>query len=137
MKTAPDGYSYLRSLFRAVLPITGVYAGTTFTDVEIGTGDDVEDEFTIGETDQLSTFWTWNEINSGTLVVKVDGVTQTETTDYTYNDSTGVITFESGSIPPSGDAVTASWTVPYIAKSNDYVLDFEISLTVAEGTVPT
>jgi uncharacterized protein (TIGR02217 family) len=40
-------------------------------------------------------------IKSGTLVVKVDGVTKTLTTDYTVN-STGLITFVSA---PANDAV--------------------------------
>lgn len=134
---SPDGGSYIRPLFRSVMPVTGVWSGTTFTDVNIGTGDGVEDEFTLGETDQESTFWTWNEINESYPTVKVDGVTQTHGTDYTYNDATGVITFESGSIPANGEAVTASWSVPYIAKSNDYVLDVEFEITIGEGTVPS
>lgn len=137
MDCSPDAASYIRPILRSVMPVTGVYSGTTFTDVELGTGDGVEDEFTLGETDQTSTFWTWNEINETNPTVKVDGVTQTAGTDFTYDDATGVITFESGSIPGSGEAVTASWSVPYIAKSNDYVLDVEFEITVGEGTVPS
>lgn len=46
---------------------------------------------------------------SGTLVVKVNGVTKTETTHYTVNYSTGVITFTGGNIPSNGHAVTATF----------------------------
>ena len=124
-------------ILRSVMPVTGVYTGTTFTDIELETGDGTNDEFTLGETDEQAESWVWNEINETNPTVEVDGVAQTAGTDFTYNDTTGVITFESGSIPGSGEAVTASWSVPYIAKSNDYVLDVEFEITIGEGTVPS
>lgn len=130
--TGSEGTGGLKSLIRSVMPVTGVYAGTTFTAVEIGTGDGVEDEFTLGETDQESTFWTWNEINETNPTVYIDDV---ETTAFTYNDTTGVITFTTA--PANGEVVTATWSVPYIAKSNDYVLDVEFEFTFGQGTVPS
>lgn len=46
-------------------------------------------------------------IKSGTLVVKVAGVTKTLTTHYTVN-STGLITFTGGNIPTTGQVITQS-----------------------------
>jgi uncharacterized protein (TIGR02217 family) len=45
---------------------------------------------------------------SGELIVQVAGVTQTETTHYTVDYSTGVITFTSGNHPLTGEAVTVT-----------------------------
>lgn len=44
----------------------------------------------------------------GTLLVYVDGALQTETTHYVVDYETGIIVFESGAIPPEGDAVTVT-----------------------------
>lgn len=45
----------------------------------------------------------------GTVVVAVAGVIKTETTHYTVNYDTGVITFTGGNIPTLGQAVTAGY----------------------------
>lgn len=121
-------------MFRAVLPLTGVYTGTSFTGKQIGVGDGTETEFTLSETDNESNTWLWNEINSGSLVVKVDGVTKTLGVDYTYNDTTGKVIFTTA--PVLDAVITADWSVPYIAKSNDYVLDVSFALEFSNSTVP-
>lgn len=46
---------------------------------------------------------------SGTLLVAVDGILKAETTDYTVDYTTGIITFEAGSIPAEGEAITAGF----------------------------
>jgi uncharacterized protein (TIGR02217 family) len=46
---------------------------------------------------------------SGTLLVSVNGVTQTETTNYAVDYTTGVITFAVGSIPANGLVVRAGF----------------------------
>ena len=74
-------------------------APLTITGEEVGTGDGTNAEFTLDD----------SNVQDGSLTVYVDGVEQTLTTDYTVALSTGVITFESGSIPPNGEAVTADY----------------------------
>ena len=83
-------------------------APLTITGEEVGTGDGTNAEFTLD----------YSNVQDGSLTVYVDGVEQTLTTDYTVALSTGVITFESGSIPPNGEAVTAD----YISGYDDTVL---------------
>lgn len=46
---------------------------------------------------------------SGTLVVRVAGVTKTETTHYTVNYSTGIVTFTAGNIPAAAADVRADF----------------------------
>jgi hypothetical protein len=83
-------------------------APLTITGEEVGTGDGTNAEFTLD----------YSNVQDGSLTVYVDGVEQTLTTDYTVALSTGVITFEAGSIPPNEDAVTAD----YISGYDDTVL---------------
>lgn len=83
-------------------------APLTITGEEVGTGDGTNAEFTLD----------YNNVQDGSLTLKVAGTTQTLTTDYTVVLATGVVTFESGSIPPNGDAVTAD----YISGYDDTVL---------------
>jgi len=46
---------------------------------------------------------------SGSITLTVDGVAQTETTNYTLTRTTGAITFAGGSVPPSGDQILATY----------------------------
>jgi uncharacterized protein (TIGR02217 family) len=46
---------------------------------------------------------------SGTVLVAVAGTTKTETTHYTINYTTGLVTFTAGNIPTTGQAVTAGF----------------------------
>lgn len=77
----------------------------SLTDENIGTGDDSTTTFQITKayTDSVRPFYRYITAVSG-LVVKVNGVTQTVTTDYTETD--GVITFTSA--PANGHAITVS-----------------------------
>lgn len=47
---------------------------------------------------------------AGSVLVAVDGSLKVETTDYTIDYATGVITFQPASIPEIGDLVTAGFT---------------------------
>ena len=93
----------------------------TKDDQLLGTGDGVEDEFqvikktTIGA---LTTTKTIYKLVAGTLLVAVAGVLKTAPTEYTYDDNTGLITFEPGAIPAMGEDVTAGY-------ENDTPVTFE------------
>jgi hypothetical protein len=87
------------------LPRTGVYTGTAKTDVELGTGDGVEDTFELPNAEVTS------------LTVYVDG---TSTTAYTY-DGFKTIVFDS---PPADTLlITADYTTKYVPKDSDHVFD--------------
>lgn len=78
------------------------------TDVEIGTGDGSKVEFQLfKEYEQGTVTKTRNlqKIISSSVTVEVDGVPQTETTHYTVNYNTGIITFNTA--PAGGLLVTA------------------------------
>lgn len=96
----------------------------TKDDQLLGTGDGVEDEFQIVKNVTRGTLTTVKKILkivSGTLLVAVDGVLQTETTDYTVDYNTGLITFEAGSIPASTLEVTAGYEYdsPVVFENDD------------------
>jgi hypothetical protein len=73
----------------------------TITNESVGTGDGLNPTFGLAH---------GNIYASASLTVKVAGVTKTETTQYTVNRTTGVITFLPGHIPTAGQAVTASYS---------------------------
>ncbi len=81
-------------------------------DQAIGVGDDTTTEFQLTKIYGTS-FAPWaREIKKpvdGTVLVAVDGVPQTEGSDFTSDAAAGLITFQPGSIPPSGAAITAGF----------------------------
>jgi hypothetical protein len=111
------------SLFRAVMPITGVWPGTTITDEELGTGDSTTVLFQT----------TWAPVLTGTDIVKVAGVTQTRNTDYTIDLATGEITFATA--PGTGDSVTCTYGIEQIPKDSNHVLDIGFTIQFADGSV--
>ncbi len=46
---------------------------------------------------------------TGTVLIAVNGALKTETTDYSINYTTGIVTFEAAHIPGSGEPVTAGY----------------------------
>jgi uncharacterized protein (TIGR02217 family) len=58
--------------------------------------------FTLTDNTVIAVNRTIKVIKTGSLLVAVNGVLQTETTNYTVNYDTGVITFTGGSIPAGG-----------------------------------
>jgi uncharacterized protein (TIGR02217 family) len=85
-------------------------AGTiTATDVNIGTGDGSTATFQLVKKYASGLEVYVRNITlpiSGTILIAVAGTTKTETTHYTINYSTGVVTFTGGNIPALGAAVT-------------------------------
>lgn len=87
------------------------WADFEFADVLIGTGDGSTDTFQLFKTytDTVRTYtYTIYLPVSGTVEIAVNGVTKTETTHYTINYSTGVVTFTGGNIPTAGQPIRAS-----------------------------
>ena len=85
-------------------------ATPTKDDIEIGVGDDVETQFQIiKKYTNAPTTRTRNITKpvEGTVLVAVDGVLQTETTHYTIDYATGIITFVTA--PPLDDSVTVGY----------------------------
>lgn len=78
----------------------------------IATADGVETEFQLQKT-YGSTYAPYNRVINkpveGTVQISVDSNLKTETTDYTIDYTTGLITFLSGSIPASGEVIRAGF----------------------------
>ena len=83
-------------LFRLKLPSTGIFAGQSYTGVNIGTGDGIEDTFDIPS----------RNIKDGTLVIKIDGTTTTAFTSAKTNLIADLIT--PPSMPSRGYSVSLS-----------------------------
>jgi len=121
-------------LFRAIFPIPGVWEGFPMTGEQIATGDGSTQEFNLK----------WTNPTQDSVVMKLDGIAQTEDVDYTVNyTGTPMIVFSS---PPGlGVAITADYEVPYIFRlvlsfRDDGEIPTAVSatssiLTDAEGTV--
>lgn len=90
----------------------------TATDENFGTGDGVTAAFTLRKTYATSPLTSYQRTITQPLsvalgaaaapVIKVAGVTKTETTHYTINYATGVVTFTGDNIPTAAQAIT--WT---------------------------
>lgn len=92
---------------------SGVFSGTLAVTAEaVGTGDGTAVEFALDHT----------HVVTGTAVIKVDGVTQTITTDYTIDLETGVVTFTAEHVPANGLAVTADYTFVAVTGVVNYLL---------------
>lgn len=100
--------------FKSCAPATDA----AFTDAAIGTGDGVTAAFQLKKqykvtlVDGVTVIAVDRTIYlpvQGKLLVGVAGTLKTETTHYTVNYSTGVITFTGGNIPTAGQAVTAGF----------------------------
>jgi uncharacterized protein (TIGR02217 family) len=84
----------------------------TAEDQPIGTGDAAATEFRLAKRYGAS-FAPWSrEITKpvlGSVTLAVDGVPQTEGADYFLDYATGIVTFDTGSIPGIGAAITAGF----------------------------
>jgi uncharacterized protein (TIGR02217 family) len=87
-------------------------AAPAATDQAIGTGDGAMAAFQLVKAYGAS-FAPWSrEIKKpvgGTILVAVDGVSQTEGADFACDTGTGIVTFAPGSIPGVGAAITAGF----------------------------
>lgn len=86
-----DSYTYITTEMAMTVLATQV------TGEAVGTGDGIETVFSLDESPVCPT----------TLVVKIDGVAQTEATDYTVNYKTGTVTFVAA--PADNEAITADY----------------------------
>jgi len=82
------------------------------TDQVLGTGDGAEDSFQLVKA-YGSAFAPWSRTITkpvaDTVRVALNSAEQTEGTDFTVDATTGVVTFEPGSIPGNGVSVTAGF----------------------------
>jgi uncharacterized protein (TIGR02217 family) len=103
------------------------------TDQTIGTGDGVTTTFQLvkvySQTDGTTTLTTTRTITkpvSGTVIVEVNGVLQTVTTDYTVDYATGIVTFEAGSIPADTHVVKAGFQFDVPCRFDVDQLDLQV-----------
>lgn len=84
----------------------------TVTDITIGTGDASKTVFQLIKTyislPTTATRVITKPVN-GTTLIEVNGVLQTEGSDYTINNTTGIVTFDGGSIPGAGLIIKAGF----------------------------
>lgn len=72
---------------------------------------------------------------AGMLRVAIDGVEKTEGTHFALDASTGLVTFVSGAIPPSGAAVTAGYEFDVPVRFDTDFLEINLAAFEA-GSVP-
>lgn len=108
------------------------------TDQSIGTGDGVEDDFQLVKA-YGSAYAPWSRTISkpvaGTVRVAVAGVEKTEGTHWTVDTTTGIVTFDVGSIPTAGQAVTAGYEFDVPARFDTDQLTINLA-SFAHGDVP-
>lgn len=75
---------------------------------------------------------------SGSVLVEVNGTLKTETTHYTVNYTTGIITFTGGNTPPNGQLVKAGFKFKCKVRydSNDLSFTYEGYKVQSISTVP-
>ena len=81
-------------------------------DQSIGTGDDSTAAFQLTKTYTRDAFTLVQDVTlpkNGTVLIAVAGVLKTETTHYTIDYETGIVTFTGGNIPTAGQAITAGY----------------------------
>jgi uncharacterized protein (TIGR02217 family) len=110
------------------------------TDVQIGTGTGALATFQIVKAYVQGGYSRSRNILkpvSGTLLVAVAGSAKTETTHYTVNYATGVITFTGSNIPTAGQAVTCGYEfdVPVRFDTDELSVNFE-NYGAAAASVP-
>jgi len=119
-----ENYGYSTNpipIFRCALPLPGVWTGKNIEAEEVGTGDDNQTEFELQ----------WGDIVEGSETIYVNEVAQVKDTDYTINYETGIVTFSTA--PGDGLSVTADYSVEYIPKDENHVLDIYLELEFADG----
>lgn len=108
----------------------------------IGTGDGTTDDFQITKTYNIGSSYTYTRTItkpvSGTLRVFVAGVEKTETTHYTVDYLTGIITFTGGNTPTLGQdvAVITEFNVPVRFNTDHFALTLETFLAAEVPSIP-
>lgn len=107
-------------------------------DVSLGTGDGSTSAFQLVKLYNVI-FVTTRAIQlpvSGTVEISVAGALKTETTHYTVDYATGIVTFTGGSIPTAGQAVTASFEFDVPVRFAEDML--KVSMTMEDfGDIPS
>jgi uncharacterized protein (TIGR02217 family) len=116
-------------------------ATPSMLDCLIGTGDGATATFQMRKSYTLAATTRYRTIllpKSGTVLISVDGVLKTETTHYTVNYLTGIVTFTGGNIPAAGKLVKAGfWFYCKVRfDSNDLSQTYEGFKTGAMGSIP-
>ncbi len=108
------------------------------TDQAIGTGDGATATFQLVKT-YGSTYAPYargvTKPVAGSVLVAVDGTPANEGADWTCDTTTGVVTFEAGSIPASGAAVTAGFQFDVPVRFDTETLDINLT-SFAAGAIP-
>lgn len=104
-----NGFRYKDwSDFRSGPPLAAI----TMLDAAIGTGDGATVAFQLTKT-YGSAFAPWSRAIkkpvAGTVLIAVDGIASGEGIDHVTDPVTGVVTFQPGSIPGAGEAITAGF----------------------------
>ncbi|WP_421724231.1 phage distal tail protein, Rcc01695 family [Bauldia sp.] len=73
---------------------------------------------------------------SGTVRVAVDGIEQTEITDWTCDITTGLVTFQPGSIPAGGTVISAGFAFDVPVRFDTDRLDINLA-SFAAGDIPS
>jgi len=108
------------------------------TDQPIGTGDGANDAFQLVKT--------YGSVHApyvrtiakpvvGSVLVAVDGAPATEGLDFTCDPTTGLVTFEAGSIPAMGTAVTGGYEFDVPVRFDSERLDVNMT-SFAAGDIP-
>ncbi len=109
------------------------------TDQPIGTGDGTTAAFQLVKQYGAS-FAPWSrEIKkpvTGTVLVAVDGAVKVEGTDFTCDTTSGVITFEFGSIPAASAAITAGFEFDVPARFDTDQLKINLD-GFSHGSIPS
>lgn len=116
-----SNWNVYRSVFRSVMPVSGVWQGKDITNEEIGTGTGEQTIFN----------FQWKPIVENSEVVRVNGIVQTKTTHYSIDYSTGVIQFVNA--PALGESITVDYSVVFIPKDVNHVLDVSFAFQFADG----
>ncbi|MFT5506993.1 MAG: hypothetical protein ACI89J_000057 [Hyphomicrobiaceae bacterium] len=114
-------------------------AVTAADDQMIGTGDGVTAALQLVKQYGQS-FAPWQrEIRkpvAGTVLISVDGVAQSEGTDYTVDTASGVVTFGPGAIPTIGQKVTAGFEFDVPVRFDSDRLEINVS-GFKHGSIPS
>jgi uncharacterized protein (TIGR02217 family) len=114
-------------------------AAPSATDQLIGTGNGVTAAFQLVKR-YGAAFAPWSrEIKkpvSGTLLVAADGAPRTEGVDFTCDYAAGIVTFEPGSIPALGEAVTAGFEFDVPARFDSDRLEINLD-GFRHGSIPS
>lgn len=108
-------------VFRAVVPIPGIWDGYNVTGEIIGKGDGITKIFNLR----------WFPIVDLSETIYIDNTPLIRNTDYTINTETSEVILDEA--PPQDASITADYSIKHIPKDEDHVLDINFSIVFADG----